>query len=42
MESCMSLSGFSVLLPFRNDDNDKHPYFQFTLFARRFKMFLPF
>ena len=42
MESFMSMSGFSVLLPFRDDDHDKHPYFQFTLVARRFKMFLPF
>ena len=42
MERFMSMSGFSVLLSFRDDDNDKHPDFQFTLFARRFKMFLLF
>ena len=42
MESFMSMSGFSVLLAFWDDDIGKHPYFQFTLFSRRFKMFLPF
>lgn len=42
MESFLLMSGFSFLLPFRDDDNDEHIYFQFTLFARRFKMFPPF
>ena len=27
MERFMSMSGFSVLLSFRDDDNDKHPDF---------------